>query len=178
VIRGENLLVEAYFRSEAGLTDAGLLGKFDGKSGYRLTINPAGQAEFAIAADGRADKVASKQSVNDGKWHHVLAEVDRETGRMTIYVDGQESASGKASLSPGASLDNPSDFLVGKTHDGKFFRGTVDFMRVCKGTLEDAKTDIDELYAWQTDGPFLYDMAGNAPAGERRDAGALEYLGN
>ncbi len=34
---------------------------------------------------------------------------------------------------------------------------------------------MDELYKWQTDGPFLYDMRGNAPEGFR-DAGALESI--
>jgi hypothetical protein len=39
--------------------------------------------------------------------------------------------------------------------------------------LEDAQTDIAELYEWQTNGPFLRDFRGNEPTG-RRDAGALE----
>jgi hypothetical protein len=48
-------------------------------------------------------------------------------------------------------------------------------MRICLGTLNDAKTDIKELYAWEFNGPFLRDFAGNAPRG-KRDAGALERI--
>jgi hypothetical protein len=103
----------------------------------------------------------------------VLAEVDRKAGRMRIYVDGKLSNQAKTELASDASLDNPADLLVGKTHDGVFFVGAIDFMRICLGTLEDARTDIAELYEWQTNGPVKYDMTGQSPRG-RRDAGALE----
>jgi hypothetical protein len=51
----------------------------------------------------------------------------------------------------------------------------MEFMRISLGTLQDAKTDIQELYAWQFQGPFLRDFSGKKPIG-RRDAGALEYV--
>ncbi len=47
-------------------------------------------------------------------------------------------------------------------------------MRIALGTLADAHTTIDELYAWQFDGPFLRDFAGRKPSGARRDGGAIE----
>ena len=46
--------------------------------------------------------------------------------------------------------------------------GTIDFLRIALGTLADAKTNIDELYAWQFDGPFLRDFAGRSPRGRHR----------
>jgi len=46
---------------------------------------------------------------------------------------------------------------------------------VSLGTLENAKTDIKELYAWQFDGPFLRDFTGRKLEG-KRDAGALELI--
>ena len=46
-------------------------------------------------------------------------------------------------------------------------------MRISLGTLADAKTTIEELHAWQFDGPFLRDFLGRKPTG-RRDAGAIE----
>ncbi len=173
-IRDENVLVEAAFEAKAGLTNAGLLGKYDGTSGYRLIINDQGQAEFQLASGGKTASVASSRKVNDGKYYHVLAEADRKTGRMTIYVNGKESGTAQGAPSPEESLDNRSDFLVGKTHDGKSFQGKIDTMRVAKGTLAQARTDIQELYTWFTDGPWRYDMLGNKPVG-RRDAGAIEY---
>jgi hypothetical protein len=70
-------------------------------------------------------------------------------------------------------LANSGDLHVGGTPAGRCLAGAIDFLRICHGTLADARTDIEELYAWQFDGPFLRDFAGRAPRG-RRDAGALE----
>jgi hypothetical protein len=111
--------------------------------------------------------------INDGAWHHIIAEADRAAKRVTIYIDGKKAAEGALALEPTASLANTADFLVGKGPAGDFFAGTIDFLRVCRGTLADAKTTIEELYAWEFDGPFLKDFCGNAPTGAR-DAGALE----
>ena len=71
------------------------------------------------------------------------------------------------------SLTNDADLYVGGAPTGRCLAGTLDFLRVALGTLADAKTTIDELYAWQFDGPFLRDFTGCAPVG-RRDAGAIE----
>ncbi len=174
-----NLLVEATFRSEAGHTDSGLAGKFDGTTGYRLFLDSDGKVCFEAGSQGKRVHVTTTKAVNDGKWHHVIAELDRTQRRLTIYLDGKVSNHGDASpLEPYMTLSNKSDFLVGADHtEKKHFRGAIDFLRVCLGTLSDAETDIAELYAWQKAGPVKYDFAGNAPKG-RRDAGALEYVGD
>jgi hypothetical protein len=173
ILRTENLLTEANIKTEPGHTGGGLLGKHDGDAGYRLFINQAGKAQLDISSGGATSSVTSAASVNDGRWHHVLAEVDRESGRMTIYVDGEKSGESNSQLAADASLDNRANFLVGRTGGDRYFNGAIDYMRVCQGTLEDAQTTIGELYEWQTNGPFKYDLAGNKPVG-RRDAGALE----
>jgi hypothetical protein len=171
-IQGENVLVEAVFQTGDGLTNAGLMGKYDGKNGYRLIVNGSGRAEFQLASDGELANVASSQKVNDGDYYHVVAEADRATGRMTIYVNGKEAGTDNGAPKPEQSIDNGADFLVGKTHDGQFFKGRIDTMRVAQGTLEQARTDIDEIYAWFTDGPWRKDMLGRRPKA-RRDAGAI-----
>ncbi len=170
ISRNRNLLVEVNLKAES---PGGILGKHDNRAGYELRIDAAGKPQFCVTAKGQNGCVTATQSITDGRWHHVLAEIDRETGRMTIYIDGKKSAESKCPFPQKESLDSKADFIVGKTHDGKFLKGTIDFMRVCHGTLADAQTDIAELHEWQTNGPFKYDMAGKAPIG-RRDAGALE----
>jgi hypothetical protein len=77
-------------------------------------------------------------------------------------------------LATDGSLSNRGDFYVGRGRGGSYFAGAIDFLRVCRGTLADAGTTIEELYAWQFDGPFLRDFAGRGPADGKRDAGALE----
>ena len=66
---------------------------------------------------------------------------------------------------------------MGKAKDGRFFAGCMDFLRVSRGTLADANTSYDELYAWEFNGPFLRDFCGTQPAG-KRDAGAIEFTGD
>ena len=46
-----------------------------------------------------------------------------------------------------------------------------------QATLREAETTIEELYRWEFDGPFLKDFCGRRPAGQARDAGAVEYRG-
>jgi len=53
------------------------------------------------------------------------------------------------------------------------FAGAVDFLRVCRSTLDESKTSIEELYAWEAGGPFLSDFTGKAPTVGKRDAGAM-----
>ncbi len=174
IIRTENCLVEAIFKTQAGHTGSIIANKFDGSAGYGLGINSAGRAEFFVAGGGPRSAVATNAAVNDGKWHHVLGEIDRKSGRMTIYLDGRQAGETTAKLNAGQSIDCKADFIVGCAKPGKAqFVGSLDFLRVCRGTLADSHTDISELYEWQTNGPFRYDFAGRAPKG-KRDAGALE----
>jgi hypothetical protein len=173
IITTQNVLIEAHVRIDRGTTGA-IAGKHDGRSGYRLLCNEAGRAEFVVSSAGRNASVTTAASINDGKWRHVLAEIDRGTGRMTIYLDGKQSGQGRADLPADASLDCEADFLVAKAHDDSgYLTGAIDFLRVCRGTLADARTTIEELYAWQTAGPVKHDLMGRNPRG-RRDAGALE----
>jgi len=128
-----------------------------------------------IVSGGIEDKnVHSTVAINDGKWHHVIAECDRDAQSITIYVDGK-----KDNRAPGIgsthSLENSSDLYVGGTPEGSYFNGTFEFLRICLGTLADAGTDIEELYAWQFHGPFGRDFLGNEPNGNR-DAGAIEKI--
>ncbi len=166
-----NFLIEIYFKTEKGFTK-GVLAEKMKDSGYALEINRRGRIEFTLKGGDRQVHVASKTRVNDGEWHHVVAEVDRTSNQLAIYIDGRRDSDAVGVLGD-ASLENAGDLYVGGTPSGRFLKGTLDFLRIGLGTLADAKTDIKELYAWQFDGPFLRDFAGRKPQG-RRDAGALE----
>ena len=98
---------------------------------------------------------------------------DRKAKTLTVYVDGRKDASGPG-VDETVSLANEGDVYVGGTPDGRYLDGTLDFLRIAQGTLADADTTIEELYAWEFDGPFLRDFAGRKPTGLRRDAGAIE----
>ena len=176
IIRTENLLIEALFMTKRDHSGGIIVNKFDGNTGYGLGINAEGEAEFFVASGGQRSGVATRAAVNDGQWHHVIGEIDRQTGRMTIYLNGRKAGETPAQIAADASLDAPVDLVVGQTDSGSAgFVGMLDFLRICRGTLEDSKTDIAELHEWQTNGPFRHDFMGKAPQGVR-DAGALESL--
>jgi hypothetical protein len=164
-------LIEAYFRTEPGATSGVLVEKRRG-AGYSLSVNASGGVTFELS-DGREDaRVASSGALNDGHWHHLIAEADRVAQTVTLYVNGRKDRDAPG-LRADQSLENRGDLLVGGTPAGRCLPGSIDYLRICLGTLADAKTDIAELYAWEFDGPFLRDFAGQKPRG-RRDAGALE----
>jgi hypothetical protein len=130
---------------------------------------------FTVKGGGEAASLNTVTNVNDGGWHHLIAEIDRGTSTGALYLDGSPAGAGTLALPAGASLGNSGDFLVGKAADGRLLAGAIDFLRIAQGTLADAHTTIDELYDWEFDGPFLRDFAGNDPEGASRDAGAFEY---
>lgn len=172
-----SFILEGYFKTEQGHSEGVLISK-SGTSGYgyQLEVGTTGILRFSMLNNGNsAFSQSSTGLVNDGGWHHFLVEVNRASTSVNIYMDGFLANGTSTGAMPAASvsLTNTADFLIGKNRDGNYFSGTVDYIRVSKGTLADAKTSIDELYKWEFDGPFLRDFAGNLPIGQR-DAGALE----
>ena len=166
-----NFLVELYFKADAA--DGTLISNIADGRGYAVTLDD-GRPKLTVATPDDRFEVAGNASLADGSWHHVIAEVDREARTMQLYVDGTADAS--ASGPGGVSISNNAPIYVGGGADLTPFVGEMEFARVALGTLADAKTTIEELYAWQFDGPFLRDFASRKANG-KRDAGALEETG-
>ncbi|MHB1035713.1 MAG: LamG domain-containing protein [Pirellulales bacterium] len=171
-IHASNFLIEAYFKTAPGQRDAILMQKM-GATGFVLRINEVGGVTLAAQAFGAKASLASHGAVNDGQWHHVIAEADRKVGTLTIYLDGKQDARGPG-LGADASLANDADLYVGGTPRGQNMNGAIDFMRIARGTLADAKTTIEELYAWEFNGPFLRDFTGRQRPADGGAAGAID----
>ncbi len=170
-----SFIVEMYFKTEAGHAGGTLVSKAADGTGYVLTLDDAGKPQLSLTSNGAATLTKATKPVNDGNWHHLLVEVDRSGGAVLFYIDGTKAGSSQlGEIRSNMSLSNTAPFLVGKGNNGAFLAATIDFLRVSRGTLADARTNIEELYAWQFDGPFLYDFTGAAPQGKGRDAGAIE----
>lgn len=166
-----NFLIEVYFRTEPGSVKAVIMEKM-AKSGYSLVVNEKGGITFALRGGKKSASIQSTVAVNDGRWHHVIAEADRAGKMLTLYINGKKDNQGGC-FEGSYSLENNADLYIGGSPSGRYLKGTLEFLRICLGTLGDSKTDIDELYAWEFFGPFLKDFTGREPAG-KRDAGALE----
>ncbi len=171
-----NLLIEVYFKTTPAHAGGVLMEKMKAGGagsggGYSLTINAAGQLSFSVKGTDVSAAVESHSKVNDGQWHHAIVEADRQAKTLTVYVDGRKDASG-GGVDGTVSLANDGDVCVGGTPEGRYLDGVLDFLRIAHGTLADADTTIEELYAWEFDGPHLRDFTGRKPAGAR-DAGAI-----
>jgi hypothetical protein len=171
-IHTSNFLIEVYFKTVLGQRGRTLIQKQD-DAGYALSVNEAGGVTLAAQAAGARSRLASHGTVNDGRWHHVIAEADRKASTYTIYIDGRQDATGPG-LGAGASLANGADLYVGGTPHGRCLDGAIDFLRIARGTLADAKTTIDELYTWEFNGPFLYDFNSRKRPADGGAAGAID----
>ncbi len=173
-----NFLIEVVFQTDKGSGTAGIVCK-RARKGYALDITENGYVRLTLNFSGSECSGQSAIPVNDGKWHHVVAEVDRtRPGGIYIYMDGKRSdGQWKGLMNSDESLSNTANFTVGKSlaPQENFFRGMIDFLRISRGTLEDAETTVEELFRWEFDGPFLKDFHGRPVTGKCRDAGALEY---
>ena len=65
---------------------------------------------------------------------------------------------------------------MGGTPQGHGLDGAIDFLRIARGTLADAKTTIEELYAWEFGGPFLEDFTGRKRPADGGAAGAIDEV--
>ncbi|MCX8107740.1 MAG: LamG domain-containing protein, partial [Verrucomicrobiae bacterium] len=171
-IHTSSFLIEIYFKTVPGCTGAVLVQKING-NGYLLGLNKAGGVAFVTSAAGRTARTDSRTAVNDGHWHHVVAEADRKATTLTVFLDGKQDAIGPG-FGTGASMTNDADLYVGGTPTGGYLNGAIEFLRIARGTLADSKTTIDELYAWEFDGPFLYDFVGRRRSENGGCAGAID----
>ena len=177
-IGDDNFLIEAVLAPDKGHSGGGIASKLK-QRGYALTIDEDGAVELALDFGNSTCSRTSSILVNDGQWHHVIAEVDRESPEgINLYIDGI-LANGRwnGHMDPSMSLSNTDNFTVGRSGNS-FFSGNIDFLRIAKGTLAQSETTIGELYNWEFNGPFLKDFSGKPPYGLGRDAGAVEYYPN
>ncbi|MCX7827334.1 MAG: laminin G domain-containing protein, partial [Verrucomicrobiae bacterium] len=133
-----NLLIEVYFQTTAGHAGGVLIEKMRG-SGYRLAVNRAGRIVFSVKGGGASASLESKTKINDGLWHHVIVEADRQAKTLAVYVDGKKDAIGPG-LDATVSLANEGDLVVGGAPEGRHLDGALEFMRLAHGTLAEAQT--------------------------------------
>lgn len=164
-----NFLIEVYLKTD----DAdGVICAKSAEAGYVLEI-VGGAPRLRLRSGGQdVYSLTANQDIHDGQWTHLLVEVDRKSGAV-FYINGKKVAGEQHGAMTTASLRNDADFFVGGGPDRDSLACTMEFLRVARGTLADAHTTIQELYAWEFDGPHLYDFTGAAPI-DKRDAGAIE----
>lgn len=174
-----DFLIEVVFKTDNHWTGSSIVCKRSDR-GYAFDIDENGHIKLSLHFGTSECSRSSLSVVNDSMWHHVIAEVDRSRPEgINIYVDGLLSnGQWKGAMNNTESLSNTANFTVGKTFGAneKYFKGLIDFLRVSRGRLMDAETDIEQLYKWEFDGPFLRGFLGQPVTGKGRDAGAIESV--
>jgi hypothetical protein len=174
-IHNSNFVIEVMFKTAPGSADGTLIQKMN-DAGWALVVNQSGGVTLLAKSKSGSASLASHAAINDGHSHHIIAEGDRKAGKFTLYVDGKPDSHGPG-LGSEVSLANDADLYVGGTPSGHCLDGSLDFMRVARGTLADSKTTIEELYAWEFSGPFLDDFTGRRRPPDGGCAGAIDNDG-
>ena len=155
------LVVELYAKFEPSTS-----GQILKSEGLAVSLNANGTLAFKL---GNA-VAASAASVADGEWRHILCEYtghDSAKPELRIYINGKPAGAAPANV-PRVLPPNPV-LTLGAGADM-----TLDFLRVACSSLEQSFTTIEELTAWQFDGPHLRDFTGKKMS-PTRPAGALDY---
>jgi hypothetical protein len=173
-IYASSFLIEVYFKTVPGQKEAILIQKM-ADAGWQLSLNQAGGVTLSAKSGDTAAHLDSHRPVNDGQWHHLIAEADRKSLTFTIFIDGKQDASALG-LGAGVSLANDADLYVGGAPQGQHLNGAIDFLRITRGSLADSKTTIEELYAWELGGPFLDDFTGRRRPPSGGCAGAIDEI--
>ncbi len=152
-----NFLIEALLQTS---DPRGTLVRKMDRAGYALDL-VAGRPRLMLRdAEGVELTATANAAIADGQWVHLIVEVDRR-GDVAFYANGRRMEVQVTGRMPTDTLANEGDFLVGGGPGAEPLAVTLDYLRVARGTLADARTTIGELYAWQFDGPHLRDFAGN-----------------
>ncbi len=163
-----SFIIEAIVRADT--ENAVLVEKMGDAAGYRLAYDPKALTLELKGPGGAQTLNGPAISIAEGRWQHILVEVDRKAGKVRFYLDGKLNVEDNFVLDAKANLSNSADFQVGRD-----FKGAFDFLRISRGSLSDARTSIEELYEWQFNGPFLFDFAGRKRDFNRSAPGAVDY---
>ncbi len=95
-------------------------------TGYTLDTNGSGRIEWNMRSIGG---VTGNTVVTDGQWHLVTGTYDGDTGKIVVYVDGEEEKAATYSATPLLS-DKPLLLGAEKADGSTPYKGLMDDVRV------------------------------------------------
>jgi predicted alpha-1,6-mannanase (GH76 family) len=96
--------VETWVNGGAQTTDAGLITKGYGNGGEQFNLDCGGGSHafrFFVRDAGGGAHAATSSVVPNNQWHHVVGVCDQLNGRVSLYVDGVNVASGAIATNTG-----------------------------------------------------------------------------
>jgi len=112
------------------------------RKGYTLLLKNNAVA-LLVGSDAKQQTAYSSTRINDGRWHLIVAMVDRAKGIIQLVVDGQVVAN--EALTVEGNLGSTYPFTIGTVQSATaaFFKGALDEVRVYNRLL--TKEEIASL---------------------------------
>ena len=135
----DSFTVQCWFRTDA--QDSHVM---VGKSGAWCVYVKAGKLAAWLMEDGQAFREAlGSHPASDGLWHHVAAVSDRETQRLSLYLDGKldtpdgaPGALNPVDISPLGGSTSRGAVTIGGLDGGFPFSGLIDEVSIFRGALK------------------------------------------
>ncbi|MEM1391712.1 MAG: LamG-like jellyroll fold domain-containing protein [Cyanobacteria bacterium P01_H01_bin.150] len=168
--REDPFSVELWFQTND--SNGSLIGSGDINSDFWQLYIEDGKAKFNFDTGANDNEAASSDStVNDGKWHHLVAV--RDGNSRKLYLDG-ELVDSLTTTSDDFDIISDSIVFIGKSGDSNYFTGKIDEVKIWNDALSSTEvgdnysaTSFDETdsrlrayYTFESD-PLGYDSSGN-----------------
>lgn len=104
----------------------------------------AGTVHFKYKPDGAVgicadkqdgDKLVFPEATEEDRWYHAAYTCDTASAEFKLYVDGELVAEGV----PGATPNNLTHIRFASEHDGRYFQGMLDEVRIYERILSEAE---------------------------------------
>jgi len=82
-----------------------------GKKGYYLGVSEHGYPGFHIFAGGKWYSIVQQTSLELFRWYHIAGTFDKDSGKLSLFVDGK--AGGSTAVPKKALESSDTDFMVG-----------------------------------------------------------------
>ncbi|MGM1049002.1 MAG: LamG domain-containing protein [Bacillota bacterium] len=131
----------AWFKTDVSGTPRYIINKGDTNASYALRIESNDTIRFWLDYGSTADVVQSTRAYADGRWHHVAAVADRDTG-LRLYVDG--ILVGENASLTGGNISNKLSLTVGH-NSSSTLNGLIDEVRLYRYALtEEEAVEISQ----------------------------------
>ena len=141
--------LEAWVKTNSSSECGYIINKYSsGGYGFQLEIMPDGILQTQVVAGSSGKISCITNSINDGRWHHVVATFTRNAPNncARIYIDGIEANYSRQDSLPSGNINNNCALTIGKSSFSNlcYFQGEMSSVRVFNYTL--SHDDIASLY--------------------------------
>ena len=140
-INGTNYTLQAWVKLPTRLnTDRMVLYRTAGQ-GPRVSLSINNNRALHTTVFGNTDFASSVVIPNDNRWHHVAAVMEDNFARMRFYLDGISRQTINRTATGAATASGSPNLLIGMESDARYFRGTLDRVRIDDTNLVAAELD-------------------------------------